>query len=289
MSFRAGDSWCSIRSVELGAGVRLGVTRCRFEPSFSFSAVQPPSEIEFVVSKGSTLKVRTKSGGELRRGGNTLQVGCTHRPLDLQVAPTDGEPFECVSVSMGAARLRELLGTSELPEAFARVTGSAAPFALVSYAMTPALYRLLDEIANADASGAARRLWHEAKALELVAQMTDALVETDRASDPLSAHDVDRVERACRRLVERLDAPPTLAELAREVGFNETKLKGAFRTRFGVPVFAHLRRLRMEEARRLLLTRRFNVTEVATRVGYANPSKFAAAFRKHFGMSPSAL
>jgi AraC-like DNA-binding protein len=290
MSFRAGDSWCTIRSIELQAGVRLGVTQCRFEPSFSFSAIQPPSEIEFVVSKGSALTARTKTGAEIRRGGNTLQVGRTRRPLELQVLPTDAEPFECVSISMGAARLRELLGAPHLPEVFARVTASEGPFSLVSQAMTPALYRLLEEISNADATRTARRLWHEAKALELIAQMTDALVETERANDHrLSPHEVDRVERVCRRLVERLDAPPTLAELAREAGFNETKLKGAFRTRFGAPIFAYLRQVRMEEARRLLLTRRLNVTEVAARVGYANPSKFAAAFRKQFGMSPSAL
>jgi AraC-like DNA-binding protein len=31
------------------------------------------------------------------------------------------------------------------------------------------------------------------------------------------------------------------------------------------------------------------VTEVAQRVGYENPSKFAAAFRRQFGLSPSSL
>jgi AraC-like DNA-binding protein len=43
----------------------------------------------------------------------------------------------------------------------------------------------------------------------------------------------------------------------------------------------------MEEAARLLRDRRHSVTEIAMRVGYANPSKFAAAFRKHFGVPPS--
>jgi hypothetical protein len=38
----------------------------------------------------------------------------------------------------------------------------------------------------------------------------------------------------------------------------------------------------MEEAHRLLRARRHSVSEVALRVGYANPSKFAAAFRKHY-------
>ncbi|WP_437947622.1 helix-turn-helix domain-containing protein [Sorangium sp. So ce296] len=32
-----------------------------------------------------------------------------------------------------------------------------------------------------------------------------------------------------------------------------------------------------------------NVTEVAQRVGYENPSKFAAAFRKRFGVPPSTV
>ena len=43
------------QTLELRSGVRLGVTACQFEPSFSFLAVQPPSELEFVVSKGSFL------------------------------------------------------------------------------------------------------------------------------------------------------------------------------------------------------------------------------------------
>ncbi len=145
-------------------------------------------------------------------------------------------------------------------------------------------------VSNADVKGASRLLWYEAKSLELIALMTDELAETARASAPnLSAHDIDRLERVRICLSEHLDEPPTLAELARKAGFNENKLKGGFRTLFGAPVFAYLRQLRMEEARRLLRKHHLDVSEVAQRVGYANPSKFAAAFRREFGMSPSAL
>ena len=276
--------------MDLRSGVRLGVTACQFEPSFSFCADQPPTELELVVSKGAVVQARTMDGHGFARGGNTLQLGQTRRPLPLRVGSGGDLPMECVSVSMSEGRLRELLGVRELPEAFRQVTESQDRYPLVSRAMTPGLFRLLDEIANADVRGRSRLLWHEAKTLELIALMTDELVETARASEPrLSARDIDRLERVRRCLVEHLEAPPTLAELARAAGFNETKLKGGFRARFGASVCGYLRQIRMEEARRLLLERHLNVTEVAQRVGYANPSKFAAAFRRQFGMSPSAL
>jgi AraC family transcriptional regulator, transcriptional activator of the genes for pyochelin and ferripyochelin receptors len=45
----------------------------------------------------------------------------------------------------------------------------------------------------------------------------------------------------------------------------------------------------METARQLLSDRRLNVREVAQAVGYANQSRFAAAFRKQFGINPKAF
>jgi AraC-like DNA-binding protein len=290
MSFRVGDSWCRASNIELRSGVRLGVTTCQFDPTFAFSADQPPSDFDFVLAKGAVLEARANDGRPFRRGGNTLQLGRTKAPLRLQVRAMDDAPMECVSISMSAARLRELWGSSALPDVFRNVIESRGDDPLISQAMTPRLFRLLDEILYADVRGAARSLWHEAKALELVALMTDELVETSRAREPhVSTHDIDRLERVRKCLIEHLATPPSLAELAGVAGFNETLLKNRFRALFGAPVFAYLRQVRMEEARRLLLERHLNVTEVAQRVGYANPSKFAAAFRRQFGMSPSAV
>lgn len=294
MTFRVGDSSSRVSTMELSSGTRLTVSACQFESSFGFTTVQQPSEIEFVVSRGSIVVVRAPDGQDFERGGNTLQLGQTRRPLLLDVRATSETPMECVSISMGQRRLRELLGVPHagvpalLPHAFRAVTESAAAYSVDSHAMTPRLYRLLDELLHADVKGPARLLWHEAKALELIALMTDELAESaDAASPRLSASDVDGLERVRMLLLSDFETPPTLAELARTAGFSEAKLKGAFRAHFGTSVFAYLRAARMEEARRLLVGRRGNVTEVAMRMGYANPGKFAAAFRRHFGISPS--
>ena len=287
-SFRVNDSWCRVHTLELRSGVRLGVTACQFEPSFSFLAVQPPSELEFVVSKGSFLHTRTSDGDELYRGGTALQVGRTKNPLPLVVRSTGEVPTECVSLSMNEAYLRELLGGAELPKPLHHVMESSSPHPLVSQAMPPKLFRLLDEILNADATGAARRLWHEAKSLELLALITDELIaEASAQASHLSTSDVDRLGLVRHWLSEHFATTPTLSELARKVGMSETRLKAGFRALFGQSVFSCLREIRMNEARRLLAKRHLSVTEIAQRVGYANPSKIAAAYRRQYGMSPS--
>lgn len=286
-SFRVGDSWCRNRMLQLRSGLRMGASRCEFEPSFSFSVEQPPSELELVVSRGAILETETDEGDEFERGGNTLQLSRARYAQTLRVRAAGDSPMECVSVSLTEPRLLELLGVSELPEAFRRVIDSSEGHALVSRAITPKLFGLLEEITNADPKGPSRLLWYEAKSMELLASMTDELLATP-PTEAISALEIERLERVERRIVERLDIAPKLADLARVAAWSETALKAKFRARYGTSIFAYLRDARMREAQRLLLSRT-SVTEVAQRVGYSNPSKFAAAFRRQFGMAPSSL
>ncbi len=77
------------------------------------------------------------------------------------------------------------------------------------------------------------------------------------------------------------------AALARHCGASESTVLRAFRKQLGVSPFGYVRRRRLEEALALLESGRYGVTEVATRVGYENPSAFAVAFRQQFGVAPS--
>jgi hypothetical protein len=159
--FRDDDSWCRLSTIELRSGIRLGVTECQFEPSFSFAAPQPASEIDLIVSKGGVLRTRLADGSGQPRAGHALQLGRTRRPTQVQVRPESDARTECVSLSMSEHRLRELLGVSELPAPFREVTESRELAPLISRDMTSGLYRLLEEIVNADAKGPSRMLWHE--------------------------------------------------------------------------------------------------------------------------------
>jgi AraC-like DNA-binding protein len=135
-----------------------------------------------------------------------------------------------------------------------------------------------------------RHLYLESKALELLA-LTFAQVGLEDTHSParprLRPDDIERIHHAGDILVDKMDAPPSLLALARHVGLNDFKLKVGFRQVFGTTAFGYLHDRRMERARRMLEERRFNVTEVAGTVGYANPSHFSAAFKRKFGVKPS--
>lgn len=73
--------------------------------------------------------------------------------------------------------------------------------------------------------------------------------------------------------------------VAEKFHISETSLKNYFQIEFGESVSSYMKKYRMKKARELLLSRG-TIAEIAEHVGYANPSKFAAAFRSHYGMSP---
>lgn len=113
-----------------------------------------------------------------------------------------------------------------------------------------------------------------------------AVVKTARGkSRPVRALQGIRLQRV-RDLVEsRLDSDVGVAELAAEAGQDSSSFTRSFRASTGYTPFAYLTLRRMEQAK-VLLADGMSVTLVALSVGYANPSKFAAAFRRFSGCSP---
>jgi AraC family transcriptional regulator, transcriptional activator of the genes for pyochelin and ferripyochelin receptors len=144
------------------------------------------------------------------------------------------------------------------------------------------------QLLNCPFDGALGRLYLEAKALELVA-LRFSRPSGREASGSLDPYEAERVREAAEVLAREMAQPPSLLELSRRVGLNDFKLKAGFKQVFGTTAFGYLHELRMERARHLLEAGEMNVGEVALEVGYTSPSRFAAAFKKRFGIRPSSL
>ena len=88
-------------------------------------------------------------------------------------------------------------------------------------------------------------------------------------------------------IMHNLGARLTAAAVAEVLGVSAAQLDSSFRAFYGMSPAAFLRAQRMHEASRLLRGTSLTVMDVAGRLGYDNPSKFARAFRAVTGVSPS--
>lgn len=110
---------------------------------------------------------------------------------------------------------------------------------------------------------------------------------TESANNERPETQIDsKIDRADQYLKTHLSDPPAVITLANLVGLNHMTMKRGFRRLFGRTVYGRLRFWRMQRAEELLSSG-MTVTEAALEVGYANPSKFAAAFRREAGKNPS--
>ncbi|MEB3359637.1 MAG: AraC family transcriptional regulator [Synechococcales bacterium] len=155
---------------------------------------------------------------------------------------------------------------------------------------TPEMQVILHQILHCPHRGGIKRLYLEGKVLELAAHQFAQLAEAEQGRSPsvFKADEIERLHHAKAILVERVDNPPSLLNLARQVGLNDFKLKQGFRQVFGTTVFGYLRDYRLEQARLLLAEEKLTVQQVARSVGYEHSGYFAKAFKQKFGVNPKA-
>jgi AraC-like DNA-binding protein len=80
--------------------------------------------------------------------------------------------------------------------------------------------------------------------------------------------------------------PPSLQTLSDEIDLSLSKLKEGFKQLYGDTVYGYLLSHKMEEARRMLESGKYNVNEVGLKIGYSTSSHFIAAFKKKYGTTP---
>ena len=98
--------------------------------------------------------------------------------------------------------------------------------------------------------------------------------------------DVSKIKQAKNIIIARMAEPPTLQELANEIGLTLKKLKEGFKQVYGDTVYSFLFDYKMEHAKKLLESNQHNVNEVGLQIGYSTASHFIAAFKKKYGTTP---
>jgi len=97
---------------------------------------------------------------------------------------------------------------------------------------------------------------------------------------------VEKIKKAKQLVIEYMAEPPSLQELADQIGLSLAKLKEGFKHIYGVSVFNFLLDYKLEFARKQLLSKKYNVSEISYQIGYSTSSHFIAAFKKKYGTTP---
>jgi AraC family transcriptional regulator, transcriptional activator of the genes for pyochelin and ferripyochelin receptors len=148
------------------------------------------------------------------------------------------------------------------------------------------------DILYGDFSEQVKNLYVEAKVTELLIQALDKIghFHSNTASRiVLRPYDIERIKEAAEMLIQHMDTPLTIVELAHRVGLNDYKLKKGFKQVYGTTIFSYFMGARMERAKSLLEETNIPIMDIAFMTGYRNISNFITAFRKNFGGSPGSL
>ena len=152
----------------------------------------------------------------------------------------------------------------------------------------PTVAIVLQQIINSNINSSIRELYVKGKVYELLSLhfQKDEATEGEYCPFLVDEDNVLKIRRAKEIIISRMAEPPSLQELANEIGLNLKKLKEGFKQIYGDTVYSFLFDYKIEHARRLLESNKFNVNEVGIQIGYSTASHFIAAFKKKFGTTP---
>ena len=95
-----------------------------------------------------------------------------------------------------------------------------------------------------------------------------------------------RVTQALRWLKAHYVEPLRVETLARQAGMSPSALHHHFKAVTAMSPLQYHKRLRLQEARRLMLGEALEAAEASFRVGYESPSQFSREYRRLFGAPP---
>lgn len=96
----------------------------------------------------------------------------------------------------------------------------------------------------------------------------------------------NRIATVIGVLNQRFAQPLKVAELAKEARMSSSSFYNHFKEVTGMSPIQYQKQLRLQEARRLLLTENLEAAEAAFQVGYESPSHFSREYSRRFGLSP---
>ncbi|RAU20670.1 hypothetical protein CU669_17155 [Paramagnetospirillum kuznetsovii] len=217
------------------------------------------------------LAIRLPSSGRarLRNGRNTLEESRDHWTLSMTVDSLchidnlPGETYGALVSIMTASHLRALVSDHRAIAPLRRFLDGRCEEFDAAVRTSDSLRHLAERLRRNPYQGAMADLYREGLLHQLMATALDDLGGDVETVPRTASRDQRRALAARDILMAKLASPPSMAELARQVGTSQRRLSEAFATVFGAAPFECLVRWRLDQAHALLVSGELSVKQVA--------------------------
>jgi AraC-like DNA-binding protein len=248
--------------------------------------------------EGEVLTMCFMLGGKSsceEKGLNPVFMGSKANNLLLNIGAArryylkDKEPTDCLKIVLKYSYVEML--TSLYPSTMKLIEEAIEQkqryiAGRVGLITTPEMEQCAKDIDYYSSQGRGYGMYLEAKVRELLSLQITQFENFQQSTGNSMDKNRPKIEAACRLLESYYQSPPSLHELATEVGTCDTVLKSGFKYFYGRTVYGYLIDYRMNKACRLLRNSDLPIGEVAFRVGYEYQSHFATAFKRKYGVTP---
>ena len=154
----------------------------------------------------------------------------------------------------------------------------------ISLKMNAVLHEMISPSLNTNSNN---NLFLKAKVYELFSLIFQSNDDNNEKCPYIMSDDhLRKVKLAKEIILKRYSNPPTLVDLAQEIKLSLKKLKQGFKEVYGAPVFQYLLEYKMDLAKKMLSSGKYNVNEVSINLGYSTASHFIAAFKRRYNITP---
>lgn len=201
------------------------------------------------------------------------------------LAMPSGTFFRSIAIAVSRGYLQKLFGNLTHP-AVTTILNGKDDFAFET-AVSPEMVKAAGEVLQLPVPEVLANAYCKLKCEELLCHIIALL--THREDVPVGGmhiNDIRALYAIKLQLQNHPGLPPQIAQLAKDAGMSEPKLRKLFKQAFGKGVFEYYQSVRMAEAARLLREQHLSVGEVGYRLGFTNLSHFARVFEQYIGVKP---
>jgi len=191
-----------------------------------------------------------------------------------------------INIEVDANYLNGLFDLSEKSPVLQSLLQNTQPL-LFEQMIYPSIQKIVDEIVTESVGETFELFYLRIKAEELVCRLLMELENRDeKYLVALNIHDIQNLYKVKEQMLEHLETPPVIKELAVCANMSPSKLKRLFKQIFGNCIFSYYQEFRIKEAARLLKEEKLSVSDVGYQLGFTNLSHFSRVFNEHIGMKP---